>query len=57
MVVTGNLNSVLANKIISCYLPVLPGSLFMSRFGRSLNPIKDDLKTFPVSNVCLSGAS
>ena len=57
MVVAGNLNSVLANKIISCYLPVFPGSLFMSRFGRSLNPIKDDLKTFPVSNVCLSGAS
>ena len=57
MVVTGNLNSVLANKIISCYLPVFPESLFMSPFGRNLNPIKNDLKTLPVSTVCLSGAS
>lgn len=39
--VTGNRNVVLANKIISCYLPEVLESLFMSRFGRNLNPIKD----------------
>ena len=38
---TGNPNAVLANKIISCYLPVFPESLFISRFEKNLNPIKD----------------
>ena len=46
--VTGNPNAVLANKIISCYLPVVPESLFMSCFGRNLNPIKDGYCQYPM---------
>ena len=39
--VTGNPNAVLANKIITGYLPEVLESLFMSCFGRNVNPIKD----------------
>ena len=51
--VTGNPNAVLAHKIISYYLPVVPESyeLFWKEFESHQRWL------LPVSNVCLTGTS
>ena len=56
--VTGNLNAVLANTIISCYLLFTCGSwLFIYELFRKQFESHQRWLALPVSNVCLTGTA